>query len=183
MKYIRDCSREELEQVFNTNAKLREEIFDYLMESASTWVDEYLSCWDRRGIKYDLSGYGYSYFKSKDNFKFLAGLQEAQRVFCFLPDSMNDKIDYAQKLVNRLWEVEDTLSEANYERLSGRVDELIDELEDACLKRFKEEYDACCEEKYQLEEWLSYLSEEKSDCYIDDRFKMYEIVITKKEYA
>lgn len=183
MKYIRDCSREELKQVFNTNAKLREEIFDRMMNNASFWIDEYLRCWERGSINCEISSSCYSYFKSKDNTKFIDGLREAQRVFCFLADDMYDKIDYCDKLVHRLWLMEDILSEKNHRRLENRVDELVKELEDACVKRFSEEYDACYEEEYQLEEWLSCMSDEKADCYIDDDFKMYEIITIKKEYA
>ena len=77
-----------------------------------------------------------------------------------------------------------TLSENNWERLENRIDELIEELENACYKRFMDEYEYCFDSKNQLDYFIDFYAAERmdNDFYVDENYIFFEHVNYVKSY-
>lgn len=184
MKLFKDLNTEELTLVYENNRKLQEQVFDDMFETASFYCEEYLNCWKRGSIDYCIGWDRGTYFTAKDRRGFIDGLRQAQRSFCFLADRWNEKIDYVDKLICRLdnlvyWDY------VNEERLNNRIDELIEELEDACYKRFMSEYESCFDNDYQLNYFLEFYSDARmdGDYYINDSYELFEHVEFERKFA
>ena len=183
MKNFKYLNIEGLKLVFENNSKLREKVFDDMLDNAAFWCSEYLDCWERGGIDYCIGWDRGTYFKCTDRDYFIDGLKTAQKTFCFLADKWNAKIEYVEHLINRLnnlvyWD------EVNEERLNNRIDELIEELENACYKRFMDEYEYCFDSKNQLDYFLEFYSNERMDdaFYVDEEYKLFEHIEYVKSY-
>lgn len=185
MKKVHELNTEELKKVFEVNSKLQEKVFDDMFESVNFWNGEYLECWQRGAIDYCIGWDRGTYFICKDKDLFIEGLEKAQHTFCFLADEYNKTIEYVKKLINRLNEFYYDLSEKNYDRLENRIDELIEELENACYKRFIIEYESCFDSDYQLDYFLDFYASERLDenFYINADFELFEHVEYIKKYA
>ena len=157
MKNFKDLNTEELTLVFENNSKLQEKVFDDMFDNAAFWCSEYLNCW-KGGIDYSIGWDRGTYFKCTDQNSFLDGLEKAQETFCFLADEYNKTIKYCR--------------------------ELIEELENACYKRFMGEYEYCFDSKNQLDYFLNFYADERmdEDFYIDENYLLYEHVEYIKSY-
>ena len=116
---------------------------------------------------------------------FISGLERLQDEYGFLSDKYNDTIAYTERLLDRL-DVISVWDDKNYERLVTRIDELIEELEDACFRQFMSEYEYCFETENQLEYLLDYGIEDMlpaGNYYVDDNYILYENVAYTKCYA
>ena len=184
MKNVKDLSTEELKLVFENNSKLQEKVFDDMFDAADFWNGEYLDCWKRDAINYSIGWDRGTYFKSKDNVLFIDGLKKAQRNHYFLDDKYNNKIEHVEKLLNKLDYLYYNSSEENYNRLETRIDELIEELENACYKRFMSEYEYCFDSKNQLDYFLNFYADERmdNDFYVDEEYTLFEHVEYVKSY-
>ena len=184
MKNFKDLNTEELTIVFENNSGLQEKVFNDMFNNADFLCSDYLHRWKRGGIDYYIGWDRGTYFRSKDNALFIDGLKKAQHVYCFLADEYNKKIEYVEKLLNRLDYLYYNSSEENYNRLETRIDELIEELENACYKRFMDEYEYCFDSKNQLEYFLEFYADERmdGDFYIDENYLLYEHVEYIKSY-
>lgn len=183
MKNITELTIAELTEVYNKNQKLQEGVFNDMIETAAFWCDEYLACWNNRGINYCIGWERGTYFKCTDREYFIEGLKSVQRMFGFLADEWNKKIEYVEHLIDRL----DNLvywDEVNEERLSNRIDELIKELEMACYKRFMSEYEDCFDNENQLDYFLNFFADERMDdsFYVNDDMELFEHVEYMKSY-
>lgn len=185
MKKLHELNNEELKKVFEVNSKLQKKVFEDMFDNADFWNGEYLECW-KNGIDYSIGWDRGTYFKCTDREYFIDGLKKAQHEYCFLADKWNEKIDYVEHLINRLnnlvyWD------EINEDRLNNRIDELIEELENACYKRFLDEYEYCFEYESQLVHFLNFyvfdVSEKMdNDFYIDEDYKLFEHIEYEKQY-
>lgn len=182
MKFIKDCTADELKQVFEANSKLQDEIFNRMFDDAHFLnCNDYLPCWSS-GIDYCI-GYGRgAFFRCTDAAGFIDGLKTAQRTFCFLPDEANSRIEYVEHLIGRrdnivYWDYD------NIEKIESRIDDLCEELAADCFKRFMSEYEACFDDDNQIEYFIEIGADDYSECYIDDDFVMYEDVAYTKKYA
>ena len=184
MRKFEELSMEELKLVFDHNSQLRDKVFDDMMDNAYFWCDEYLRCW-KSGIDYCIGWDRGTYFKCTKEADFLTGLQKAQRGYCLLEDSYNKTIEYTISLLGRLDDIYWTASEENYSRLENRIDELIEELEDACYKRFMDEYESCFNREYQLDYFLDFYHSERMDgeFFVDEEYNLMEHIEYTKCYA
>ena len=182
MKNLKDLNIEELKLVFENNSKLQEKVFDDMFNNADFWCSEYLDCWESDGIDYCISWDRGTYFKCTDKNSFLAGLEKAQEWYCFLADEYDKTIKCCRELINKTYYL--SLSETNLKRLENRIDELIEELENACYNRFMSEYEYCFDSKNQLEYFLDFYAAERmdEDFYIDKNYLLYEHVEYIKSY-
>lgn len=187
MKKLNELNREELRRVFDENKALRGIVFDHAAENADFWIGEYLDCFEYGALDYslDVSGY-YNHFRVKNFTKFLDGLENAQKTYCFLADEYNEIIKKAAAL-NEKYQNEHyyNLSDLNYERIEKRLTELIESLEAACYDVIRAEYDACYNDKYLFEYFIDgYLDEMNTDnFYVDENYKLFEHVEYEKTYA
>ena len=184
MKKLNELNQEELRHVFENNSKLQEKVFDDMFNNADFWCGEYLICWNRRGIDYSIGWDRGTYFKCTDKNYFIDGLKEVQHIYCFLDDKYNDKIEHVEKLLNKLDYLYYNSSEENYNRLETRIDELIEELENACYDRFMNEYEYCFNSKNQLDYFLEFYAAERmdNDFYVDEEYTLFEHIEYVKSY-
>ena len=179
MKKISELTMEELTKIFENNAHLRELVFGSMAEDAKFQIDEWLYNFEYGAIDYslDVSGY-YNYFSVCDNGKFLDGMIELQRKYCAISDKWDKTIEYAYSLANRLEFMEYDLSDRNYEKLYGRIKELVEDIRREFYTVIRDVYDACLDEKYQLEYFTDYFAEMclTDDYYIDDEYKLYQTI-------
>lgn len=186
MKRISELSIDELKMVFAKNSKLEEDVFNDMFENADFWNGEYLDSWQWGGIDYSIGWDRGTYFKCTDYDNFLAGLEYAQNCYGFLADKYKSIIDYTNHLVRRLKNlyVYSNYYDENYERLENRIDELIEELEHACYKRFMEEYEYCFGYDNQLDYFINCYSDNMTDdYYVDDEYNLFEHVEYVKSYS
>ena len=182
MKRIKDCTTDELKQVFEVNGELQHEIFNRMFDDAHYFnCQEYLPCW-KSGIDYCIGYDRGAFFRCTDADGFIEGLKTAQRDFCFLPDEVNSRIEYVEHLIARrdnivCWDYD------NIERIESRIDDLCAELAADCFNRFMAEYEACFDDNNQVEYFIEVAADDYSGCYIDDNFVMYEDVAYTKKYA
>lgn len=178
MKRINELTAEELTTVFENNKILRERLYDSVSDDANYWVENWLGSFERGAIDYslDISGY-YNYFSVCDNGKFLEGMKEVQSNYYAISDEWNKTIKYAYELVNRLEYMEYDLSDRDYERLSGRIEELVEDIRREFYREIRAAYDACDDEQYQLEYFLDCYAETlTNDYYVDDEYKLYQTI-------
>lgn len=186
MKKVHELNREELVKVFENNSKLQEKVFDDMFENADFWNGEYLDCWKRGAVDYSIGYDRGTYFKATNYYLFIEGLKDSQKMYGFLADKYNSKIEYVEKLINRFDELQFTeISDLNYTRLETRIDELIRELENACYKRFLEEYEYCFDRENQLNHFVEFYAAERMDnnFYINEEYELFEHVEFIRNYA
>ena len=183
MKHLNELNLEELRKVYENNKELQEKVFEDMFDNAALWCSEYLGSW-KGGIDYSIGWDRGTYFECTDRDYFIDGLKKAQRDYGFLDDKWNAKIDYIEHLINRLnnlvyWD------EVNEDRLNNRIDELIEELENACYKRFMDEYEYCFDRKNQLNYFLEFYATERmdEDFYINDNYELFEHVKFERRFA
>lgn len=187
MRTLNDLTVNELEKVLENNSELRHEVFNDMFDAAHFWNMEYLDSWDNKGIDYAMGYDRSAYFMCKDEELFLDGLKKAQHDFCFLADEYNPVIEYVEKLMNRMDNLnyDSKYYDANYERLADRVTELINELEYECYKRFMSEYESCFDDDNVQDYFTGFYVYERmnlDDFYIDDDYALYEHIEYEKCY-
>ena len=187
MKTLKDLTTKELEKVFEVNSKLEEKVFDDMFDNAHFWNNEYLECWNKGGIDYCIGYDRGTYFNCKDEELFLNGLKKAQHDYGFLADKYNEVIEYAEKIMNRMenLDYDSKYYDNNYERLAEKLTELINELEHECYKRFMEEYESCFDDDYKKDYFVDFYMDSRmnvEDFYIDDDYVLYEHVEYEKSY-
>jgi len=187
-KKLSDLNRDELEQVWDNNKKLRERVFQTGMESACWVIDDWLHDLPHRAADYSIEGCGGDYFTVKNVPDFLHWLEEAQKFWCLLPE--NDEwspwplIEKAALLDERMDYLYHELSSENYERMESRRDEIIEELEEAVCKVFSGQYEYFYSDKNCFEYFVDTL-----DCYfdgdywIDEDYILYHVYTRKECYA
>ena len=117
----------------------------------------------------------------------VSSLKKAQKTFCFLEDRYNTTIEYVEKLIYR----KENLCyytnnyDLNYERLENRINELIEELENACYKRFMLEYESCFDNDNQEDYFISFYSDARmeGDFYINEEFELFEHIEYERSFA
>ena len=185
MKYLHELNDNELRKVFDRNDKLQEAVYDRMYDNANYWVTEKLDCWSRGAIDYCIGYDRGAYLRCTDRALFVSGIERLQDEYCFLSDKYNDTIVYTEKLLDRL-DVISVWDDKNYERIVVRIDELIEELEDACFRQFMSEYECCFETENQLNYFLNYGIEDVlpvGNYYVDDNYILYENVAYTRCYA
>ena len=185
MRKLNELNRKELVKVFENNSKLREKVFNDMFENADFWNGEYLDCWKRGAISYSIGWDRGTFFRILNEDLFLDGLEKAQKDFGFLADQYNETIKYCRELVERFDNISYNLSMENEERMRNRIDELLEELENACYKRFMEEYEYCFDTDNQKEYFIDFFSSERLDenFYINEDFELFEHVEFVRNYA
>lgn len=187
MRTLNDLSVKELEKVLDKNSELKKQVFDDMFDTAHFWNMEYLDSWENKGIDYAMGYSQGAYFHCKDEELFLDGLKKAQHDYCFLADEYNEVIEYAEKLMSRMenLDYDSKYYDNNYERLADRLTELINELEYECYKRFMEEYESCFNDDYKKDYFVDFYVNERMDMedfYIDDDYVLYEHIEYEKCY-
>ena len=186
MRTLNTLKTEELVKVLEVNSKLKEVVFNDMFDNADFWNSEYLGCWNG-GIDYCIGYDRGTYFNCTDEELFIDGLKKAQKMFGFLADKYNPIIEYVNKLISRMENLNyySNYYDENYDRLENRINELIEELEEACYKRFIEEYEICFDDDNKEDYFVNFYVESRMDMedfYVDDDYTLYEHIEYEKSY-
>ena len=186
-KKLIDLDTDELRWVWDNNKGVRERVFDYAMESAYFWVDEYLHGLPCGAADYSIGGQR-DYFQVEDPANFLQWLKEAQRNYCLLPENDNwsswPLIEKAELIHNTMDYLYYDLSDENYTRMETRRDEILEKLADKVQEVLSGEY----EYFYDEENCFSYFCEMQESifgdgCWIDDTFILWNVYTVKECFA
>ena len=186
-KKLIDLDTDELRRVWDNNKGVRDRVFDYAMDDAHFWVDDYLHGLSRGAADYSIGGQG-DYFRVKDPVGFLEWLKGAQRIYCLLPE--NDEwnpwplIEKAELLHYRMDELYYDLSYENYNRMEARRNEILEELADKVQEVLSGEY----EQFYDDENCFWYFVEMqesifREEYWIDDTFILWNVYEVKECFA
>ena len=181
MKNFDILTTEELKKVFDNNNKLQNEILNAAQDDASYWINEYLDCFPRGAIEYNI-GYPGDYIRVKDQDKFIQGLKQLQKDFCYLSEEDEQIMLYADRLIDKF----DNLScwdDKNAARLDARIEELIIILQTNFLRALVNEYNYYYDTKNLYDYFIeSYADNLTDDYYIDDNFTLYQHIEYEKCY-
>ncbi len=181
MKNFDILTTEELKKVFNNNEKLQNEVFDAAQDNASYWINEYMNCFERGALECNI-GYPGDYIRVKDQEKFIQGLKQLQKDFCYLSDDDEKIISYADHLIDRYNNLP-YYDDTNAARLDDRIEELTTILQSNFLRALSSEYNYY----YDTDNLYNYFIECYSDnltdnYYIDDNFILYQHIEYEKCY-
>ena len=182
MKNFEQLKNEELKIVFEKNKKLQEIVSEAAQEDACFWIDEYLNCFDRGAIDYNI-GYPGNYMIILDQEKFIDGLEQIQKNYEYLTEEAQKDLTYSRHLINRL----DNLSrydDINEARLINRIDGILEDLKDEFLNKLINEYNYYYDGENLKNYFLEFYAENMNDnYYIDENYILYQHIEYGKCYA
>ena len=186
MRTINDLTNEELEQVWDANEKLREEVYETIYEdNMNAQIEEADYLLDTKNNKgYSVEDYYNSfYLKLKDGYKFL--------ISCNLKNILDARLITQQEFedANNLIDTYENIDHAyndNYEELEDQALQKIDELAKEVLKRVEthlHKYEDVTEEDAKL--YFIENTDLLEDCYIKENegYKLYRDIAYTKCYA
>jgi hypothetical protein len=181
MKNFDILTTEELKKVFNNNEKLKNEVFDAAQDDASYWINEYLECFERGALECNI-GYPGDYIRVKDQYKFIQGLKQLQKDYCYLSEDDEKIMLYADHLIDRYNNLP-YYDDTNAARLDDRIEELTTILQSNFLRILVNEYNYY----YDTDNLYNYFIESYADnltdnYYIDDNFILYQHIEYEKCY-
>lgn len=176
--FIRDMTAERLKEVFDANEKIRREMYDCNFESEMNYATEIIDCFDHSAIDYCIGYDRGTYFRWRDERKFIEGCINMQNNYYFLPTEDGADIENAAKLIAVVDELEAIdISESIFEELEAeiatRCDAIADNIDSRMTDIFKY---ALFDEEYALEAWLEFGHDMYGDCYIieeENNFALY----------
>jgi hypothetical protein len=181
MKNFDILTTEELKKVFENNEKLKNEVFDAAQDDASYWINEYLGCFERGALECNI-GYPGDYIRVKDQGKFIQGLKQLQKDYCYFSDDDEKTTSYVDRLIDRYNNLP-YYDDINAARLEARIEELITILQSNFLRTLVNEYNYY----YDTNNLYNYFIECYSDnlsgpYYIDDNYTLYQHIEYEKCY-
>ena len=123
MKNLDTLTTEELKKVFENNKKLQDNIFEAAHDDASYWINEYFDCFERGAFECNI-GYPGDYIRVKNQDKFIQGLKQLQKDYCYLSEENEKIILYVDRLIDRYNNLS-YYDDKNAARLEARIEELI----------------------------------------------------------
>lgn len=168
---LSEMTYKQLVDLFNNNKSIRNKAFDRAMDNAYFWCGEYLDCFEHGAVDYSIGYDRGAYFRIKNRYGFLDGMEKLQKDYCFLENKYTSKIDELRKMLDRY--NYDDMSDEEYDALEEKLDEEFDELEEKTFKRLMLEYETAFEENAQLDIFLSCMVDElEADGYITEGYKL-----------
>ena len=119
MKKFEELTLEELKKVFNKNEKLQEMVFEAAQDDANYWIGEYIKCFERGAIQYNI-GYPGDYIIIQDGRKFIEGVFKLQEQFCYLSEECEKALKYCDSLIYKYDNL--SLNDKNIDLLNNRID-------------------------------------------------------------
>lgn len=168
---LSEMTYKQLENLFNNNKSIRDKAFDRAMDDAQYWCGEYLDCFERGAVDYSIGWDGGAYFRIKNRYGFLDGMEKLQKDYGVLEDKYTSKIDELRKMLDHY--NYDDMSDEEYNALDEMLDEEFDELEEKTFERLMLEYKAAFEEETQLDIFVCCMVDElEADGYITEGYKL-----------
>lgn len=168
---LSEMTYEQLAELFDNNKSIRDKAFDRAMDNAQFWCGEYLDCFERGAIDYSIGYDRGAYFRIKNRYGFLYGMEKLQKGYGFLEDKYTSTIDELRKMLDHY--NYDDMSDEEYDALDEKLDEEFDELEEKTFERLMSEYEAAFEEETQLDIFVSCMVDElEADGYTVEGYKL-----------
>lgn len=180
-KYVKDMNKEELTKVFHANQKLRDDIYEDMVETEMHYIGEQLDY-----LKDGLSDWSiganqrnYMYISNADDF--IYALEETEKVVPILLDDDSPKLQQALDL-REAFRSEDIDSDG-FDDLEEQLEVVANELADIVVKRFTAILDGCDKEEWQIDYLIDFYADSRLDkdmCYInleDENYILYEDMI------
>lgn len=181
--FVMNMNRDEAKKVFDANEKIRQQMYDWNYESEMDYAHDIIYCFDRSAIDYCIGYDRGTYFRCRDEDKFIEGCQNMQKSYGFLPFEDNLYIEETARLLAILRELENIdISETVYEELEDEVIKRCNAIADNIDCRLTDLFKcALFEEDYALETWLECGCDMYSDCYIIEEENSYILYRDKTE--
>lgn len=168
---LSEMTCEQLVDLFDNNKSIRDKAFDRAMDDAQYWCGEYLDCFKRWAVDYSIGWDRGAYFRIKNRYGFLDGMEKLQKDYCFLENKYTSKIDELRKMLDHY--NYDDMSDEEYNALDEQLDEEFAELEEKTFKRLMSEYETAFEENAQIDIFVSCMVDElEADGYITEGYKL-----------
>ena len=181
MKNFDTLTIEELKKVFENNKKLQDNIFDAAHDDVSYWINEYFDCFERGAFDCNI-GYPGDYIRVKDQDKFIQGLKQLQKDYCYLSEDDEKITLYADQLIDRYNNLS-YYDDKNAARLEARIEELIIILQGNFLRALVNEYNFYYDTNNLCDYFIqSYADNLTEDYYIDDNYILYQHIEYEKCY-
>jgi len=177
-KYLKDLNNEELIKVFHANQKLRNDIYEDMVETEMHYISEQLNYLEDGLRDWSIGIYNRNYISVSDPDKFIEALDDVERAIPILTDNDKSKLKEALELREKCRNAE--MYSDEYYELKDELEEVADELANLVTKRFTQVLDSCNNEEHQIEYFIEFYSDSRLDgdkCYInvdDGDYILYE---------
>ena len=145
-RYLKDMDCKELLKLVNNNGALHHELWDYAMDTANFWIEDYLFGLGKGADDYRIDPCGYSYFNITRSGDYLPEFEEwienAQKTYGFLSDEayadVQKFLHYAMVLehLKYVW-----CKDEDYDKVEELVETYMDKSEEHIARRLASEYD------------------------------------------
>lgn len=166
-KYIKDMSKEELVKVFHANSKLKDDIYEDMVESEMLFVSEQLDYLRDSLSDWSIGTYNRNYMTIGDSDKFIEGMIKLDNSIPLLIEDDLPKLKEAVELRDKYRNTD--VDSEEFEDLEEEVDEVAEELADLAVMRFTRRLDGLSKEEYQIDYFLDFYVDarlEEDGCYI-----------------
>lgn len=184
LKKISELSNDELTEVFEKNEKLREEVENDAMESASLTVSEILSYFERNDIDYSISCYEDrgDFLKIIDIDNFLKSLSLLQKEIYVLDEKDEQLLNLVKK--KQIIYCNMDSYNTNWHNLYRWIEKKAEYLANSLYRYIRSEYDYYTESKNLLQYFLEFYAEERMDesYYITPDYSLFQHIEYEKEY-
>lgn len=180
-KYLKDLNNEELIKVFHANQKLRDDIYDDMIENEMFYIGEQLDYLSDGLSHWSIGAYNHNYIKISDPSDFISALDAVEKAIPILIDKETPKLKYALELSDK-YRFSEMYSDEYYE-LEEELEEVAEELADIVVGRFTDILNDCSKEEYQIDYFIEFYSNSRLDgdkCYInvdDGDYILYEDMV------
>lgn len=177
MKKLHELNNNELLAVWRNNSKLREVVFEERIVMANDWINEYLSCFNRATIRYNITDTKqYSFIEVLDLDEFIEGLEKFNK-FYGLSDDSNKQMEQIKKILNFIYEMEEVLDIETINALYMDVEKLYKPLIDELLTIMCHEYEFCYNDAELQYYFVNFMLDdliESNHYYLDDGYILYK---------
>lgn len=169
MKKLSDITNtNELQRIWDKNSKLQDKVESWYIDDIYDYITECLDCLPSNSIDYEYGYGGHNYVNCKDGYEedFLNGVKEMQKMYGFLPDSVNSVVDKALNIYKN-YDYED-------DAMSYELSVYINDIEDSFITTINEMLNNIS--WHDIEDYFYDILGGFDYLYVDDNGILYEFV-------
>lgn len=175
MKYINQLTDNEKRALIENNSALQNLVYDDMIENEMDFITEQL-IFIAPGVRdYKIGSYNYNYITVGNSVKFLDGLEKLQKIYCTLPDSMNDEIKRVLEARERFYSM--SYNNKNYDLLDAWLDEKAQYFADRITDYFTSCLNPTCDD--MIDYFIEFYADVKMDNFYIENGNLYQ-TITKQ---
>lgn len=180
-KYIKDMNKEELTKVFHANSKLRNDIYEDMIETEMMYIGEQID-YLRDGMDdWSIGAYNRNYIYISNGDDFIKAVEEVEKSVPILIDDDKPMLDKALELRERYRST--NVYDDDFDEIEEEMEVVARELADLVVERFTRRLDGCSKEEYQIDYFIEFYADsrlEEDECYImadNDSYILYEDMV------